>query len=65
MSDVQSTVHHAPQLSLFTLMQVGIDMSKFREFPYRGSLLQSQNGSIQEVRHRNKLILAMDASTFR
>ena len=45
-------------------MQVGIDMSKFREFPYRGSLLQSQNGSIQEVRHSNKLISAMVASTY-
>ncbi len=30
-------------------IQVGVDMSRFREFPYRGSLLQSQNGSIQEV----------------
>ena len=31
-------------------MQVGVDMSRFREFPYRGSLLQSQSGSVQEVR---------------
>ena len=30
-------------------IQVGVDMSRFRAFPYRGSLLQSQNGSIQEV----------------
>ena len=30
-------------------LQVGVDMSRFREFPYRGSLLQSQNGAIQEV----------------
>ncbi len=31
-------------------MQVGVDMSRFREFPYRGSLLQSQSGSVQEVK---------------
>lgn len=31
--------------------QVGVDMSRFRAFPYRGSLLQSQNGAIQEVSH--------------
>ena len=24
-------------------------MSRFREFPYKGSLLQSQNGTVQEV----------------
>ena len=31
--------------------QVGVDMSKFREFPYRGSLLRFQSGAIQEVFH--------------
>lgn len=30
-------------------LQVGVDMSRFREFPYRGSLLQSQSGGVQEV----------------
>ena len=31
--------------------QVGVDMSRFRAFPYRGSLLRSQTGSVQEVSH--------------
>lgn len=29
--------------------QVGVDMSRFREFPYRGSLLRLQSGAVQEV----------------
>ncbi len=31
--------------------QVGVDMSRFREFPYRGSLLRLQSGAVQEVFH--------------
>ncbi|BDA47389.1 Kynurenine 3-monooxygenase [Coccomyxa sp. Obi] len=31
--------------------KVGVDMSRFREFPYRGSLLRLQNGAVQEVFH--------------
>ncbi len=31
--------------------QVGVGMSRFREFPYRGSLLRLQSGAVQEVFH--------------
>ncbi|CAL8472165.1 g11707 [Coccomyxa elongata] len=31
--------------------KVGVDMSRFREFPYRGSLLRLQSGAVQEVFH--------------
>ena len=31
--------------------RVGVDMSRFRAFPYRGSLLRSQTGAVQEVSH--------------
>jgi hypothetical protein len=31
--------------------QVGVDMGRFREFPYRGSLLRKMDGQVQEVFH--------------
>ncbi len=31
--------------------QVGVDMSRFRTFPYRGSLLRKMDGHVQEVFH--------------
>ena len=31
--------------------QVGVDMSRFRAFPYRGSLLRKMDGHVQEVFH--------------
>lgn len=31
--------------------QVGVDMSRFRAFPYRGSLLRRTDGHVQEVFH--------------
>ena len=33
-------------------LQVGVDMSRFRAFPYRGSLLRFQSGAVQEVFHQ-------------